>query len=250
MTADLRVFGSIGNIAEFDGSEEWKLYEERLEQYFLANGVENSRRVPVLLSVIGAKSYKIVKDLSDPILPKDRPYSEICDILGGHFTPTVSLFRKRLEFYNLHQKDGESIGNWYVSLKSAAIDCKFGIRLNDVLKDKFVSGLKPGRVLDRICEEDPTITDLKNIVELALKYETTVKNTMADVHKLDAHGWKGRQANGGRINSKKPWKTQRNKAAFCTNRETGAKINCYACGRSNHKLYCGIEHNFYLYYVT
>lgn len=69
---DIRVYGSIGSMAEFDGSEEWKLYEERLEQYFLANGIEKERQVPVLLSVIGSKSYKIVKDLSDPILPKKK----------------------------------------------------------------------------------------------------------------------------------------------------------------------------------
>lgn len=78
---DIRVYGSIGSMAEFDGSEEWKFYEERLEQYFLANEIEKERQVPVLLSVIGSKSYKIVKDLSDPTLPKDRPYDEICDLL-------------------------------------------------------------------------------------------------------------------------------------------------------------------------
>jgi len=47
-------------------------------------------------------------------------------------------------------------------IKSAAIDCNFGIRLNDVLKDKFVSGLK-------LCEEGPEVKTLKSDVELALK---------------------------------------------------------------------------------
>lgn len=75
--SDIYVYGSVSSIAEFDGSEEWKLYEERLEQYFLANGIEKERKVPVLLFVIGRKSYKIVKDLNDPVLPKDRSYKEI-----------------------------------------------------------------------------------------------------------------------------------------------------------------------------
>jgi len=52
--------GSIGCMVRFDGLKGWKLYEERLKQYFLANGIKKERRVPVLLSTIESKSYKIV----------------------------------------------------------------------------------------------------------------------------------------------------------------------------------------------
>ena len=38
---------------------------------------EDGRKVPVLLSVIAIKAYKLVKNLSDRIMPKDRLYSEI-----------------------------------------------------------------------------------------------------------------------------------------------------------------------------
>ena len=38
--------GLIGNISAFDGNVEmWDTYEERLEQYFLVNGLENERKV-------------------------------------------------------------------------------------------------------------------------------------------------------------------------------------------------------------
>jgi len=42
---------SIDNMVRFDGSKEWKLYEELLKQYFLANGIKKERQVPVLLGV-------------------------------------------------------------------------------------------------------------------------------------------------------------------------------------------------------
>lgn len=197
------MFGSIGRMAEFDVSENWKLYEERLEQYFLANRIEKERQVPVLLSVIGSKSSKMVKDLSDPVLPKDRPYEEICDLLCGHFTHTVSLLRKIIDFYNLRQKEDETIGMWFATLKNTSIDCKFCTRLNDVIKDKFVAGLKPGKVLDRICEEDPEAKTLKSIVELALKYEATTKNTTKGIHKLDTQSWRGKQSNSMQFNNNK-----------------------------------------------
>jgi len=44
------VFGSIGTVSEFEAMDDWKLYQERLEQYFLANAIEEGRKVPVLLS--------------------------------------------------------------------------------------------------------------------------------------------------------------------------------------------------------
>lgn len=59
MAKDILILGNIGNVAEFDGSEDWPLYEESLEQYFLANGIEEQRNVPVSLSVIGPRSFKI-----------------------------------------------------------------------------------------------------------------------------------------------------------------------------------------------
>lgn len=59
------VFDSIDTVSEFEATDDWKLYQERLEQYFLTNDIEVRRKVLVLLSVVGLKTYKIIKDLSD-----------------------------------------------------------------------------------------------------------------------------------------------------------------------------------------
>lgn len=91
MTTNIRVLGSISNIEEYNESDDWVVYEEMLDQYFVANRIEDVRRVPVL-SVIGTESYKIMKDLSDLTLPKNRPYAEICDLLKENFTQTISVF--------------------------------------------------------------------------------------------------------------------------------------------------------------
>jgi len=134
-TAGVHVFGSIGKVTVFDDRT---LYQKRLVQYFGANRIEEARKVPVLLSVIGflikILAYKIVKDLSDPILPSKRLCDKICQLLYGHFIPTVSVFRKRIDFYNLRQTDGETCSNWYAEIKNASIQCKFGLRSNDVLR--------------------------------------------------------------------------------------------------------------------
>jgi len=73
----------------------------------------------------------------------------------GNVTPTVPVFQRRIEFYELKQNDRESVGVWFAAIKSVVINCNFRVSLNDVLKDKFVWSLKTNRVLDRLCEKEP-----------------------------------------------------------------------------------------------
>ena len=50
---------TIGSIAEFRAdSEKIELYLERVDLYFTANNLPNDRRVPALLSVLGASAYE------------------------------------------------------------------------------------------------------------------------------------------------------------------------------------------------
>lgn len=47
----------------------------------------------------------------------------------------------------------ETINQWYARIKSKAVTCSFGSQLEDEIKDIFVTDLKIGPVLDRVCEE-------------------------------------------------------------------------------------------------
>ena len=57
----------IGRIGEFDETKEsFTCYKERLTQFFVANEVKNERKVAVFLSVIGPKTYGILRNLVAP----------------------------------------------------------------------------------------------------------------------------------------------------------------------------------------
>jgi len=90
-------------------------------------------------------------------------------------------------------------------------------------------------VLDRLCEEVPEEKTLKNIVELALKYETTTKNATAEFHKLNVEGWKGKQSKGLQFNNKKAGKNQKG-SSFKEKSNTYNEAACYVCGKTNHKF--------------
>ena len=48
---------TIGKIESFDDTKEnWETYVERVEQFFLANDIDDDHKVPTLLSLIGGKN--------------------------------------------------------------------------------------------------------------------------------------------------------------------------------------------------
>ena len=74
-----------GNIGEFNTKcEDWVSYTERLEQYFTANDIkpdQTGKRQAILLSVCGAATYQLIRNLVTPEKPTNKsfaPTSEAC----------------------------------------------------------------------------------------------------------------------------------------------------------------------------
>lgn len=190
------------------------MYEERLEQYFIANYVQDNRKVSVLLTTIGEDAYKTLRDLCDPVLPKDKSYEDLYECLKEQFSPRISVFEERKNFYELKQVTNETVGQWYACIKKNAVNCEFGASLEEKFKDKFVTGLKPGKVLDRVCEEIHR-ANLKDILEVALKRKATMESAsageMTNVNKISMKPKSSESRDGGkgvdaesRLNSRGP----------------------------------------------
>ncbi|XP_053688497.1 uncharacterized protein LOC128737803 [Sabethes cyaneus] len=164
----------IGSIPEFNGSvDDWNVYQERLEQFFEVNEIADNKRVALLISVIGGDSYKTLRDLCNPVLPKNKTFDELCTLLRKQYTPQVAIFRERTNFYNARQEDYENVTQWFGRLKKLSVDCKFGENLEAILLDKFVTGLRTGQIMDRLCEENESLT-LEHALELAVNKECAI----------------------------------------------------------------------------
>ena len=62
-----------GRLEEFDcSSTDIDSYFERLHAFYRANNVRDSAKVDVFLSVVGPKTYKLLKSLIAPALPSDK----------------------------------------------------------------------------------------------------------------------------------------------------------------------------------
>jgi len=140
----------VGTVPEFHVGDDWQSYSERLDQFFITNFVDESRKVAVLITVIGASVYATLKEICDPVLLNTVGYDKLCEILGKQFAPKIAVFRERSVFYQLMQEQNESVNDWYVRIKKGTMKFKFGSNLIDILRDKFVTGLIKGPIADRL----------------------------------------------------------------------------------------------------
>ncbi|KAJ8911814.1 hypothetical protein NQ315_014239 [Exocentrus adspersus] len=132
-------------------------------------------KVATLLSIIGAETYKLLRDLSHPKLPKERKYDELMVLLTKQYGPQVNVWRERRKFYKAKQEINENVADYYARIRSLSVNCNFEKNLTDILKDKLISGLKRGPILDQVCEEE-TDKSLEELVTLALKRENQETN--------------------------------------------------------------------------
>ena len=79
---------TLGQVEPFDLQvDDWVLYAERLEQFFVANGItDDAKKVAVLLTVIGGKAYVCLAAKSTGTHEASRKV--VRDFGGGHERPS------------------------------------------------------------------------------------------------------------------------------------------------------------------
>ncbi|XP_036815479.1 uncharacterized protein LOC118943635 [Oncorhynchus mykiss] len=172
---EVKRMASIGKIDVFDDTQEnWATYIERLEQYFIANDIADNKRVPALLSLIGPKTYSLLRDLTAPLKPSNKTFTEIVEILQNHLSPKPLLIAERFRFHKRDQNEGEGVSTYVAVLKKLSEHCQLGENLNDTLRDRFVCGLKHEHIQKRLLTESE-LTFAK-AVEIAVAMEIATKD--------------------------------------------------------------------------
>ena len=166
---------ALGRIEEFDPAQnDLESYLERLEQYFVANDVKEAKRTAVLLSVIGSKTYEVLKSLVAPDKPSAKSYPDLKAVLLSHFKPKPLTIYERFKFHKAVQKDTENAAQYIAKLRGLAHHCEFGQFLEDSLRDKFVCGLRSIKIQQRLLQTERLT--LKKALDIAQTMENAEMN--------------------------------------------------------------------------
>jgi hypothetical protein len=126
----------LGKIHEFDPEKENIVaYLELLQIYFDMNEIAKGKQVPILLTVIGASNYSLLRSLFSPVTLKEKTFEELATVLKTHFEPKVVILAKRFHFYMHSQETDESIDEFLAALRKLATKCDFGTFLDEALRD-------------------------------------------------------------------------------------------------------------------
>ena len=105
---------TIGKVTKYVVGMDWESYTEQLDFYFLANGVEDTKKKKaVLLTNLPVETYQLAKDLVAPAQLKDEAitYDVIVERMKKQLKPERSALVMRYEFDNRARNSGESVSH-------------------------------------------------------------------------------------------------------------------------------------------
>ena len=199
-----------GQLNEFrPETESIAAYLERVEVFFQANTIAECKQVAVFLSVVGGKTYSLLRDLLSPQKPQEKTLETLFETLKRHFEPKPLVIAERFYFHRKNQGASESIAEYLAELRRLATNCEFGEYLSDALRDRLVCGLRNASIQKRLLSEaNLTLTKAGEIAQGMEAAENNAKRL---------HGEDGTQV-----------------YRVTPPGRTGPEKLCYRCGGANH----------------
>ena len=244
----------------FNPSEErFSAYVRRLEQFFVVNdltasedrktavAVEAKRRA-VLLTSLGPGTFALLEDLLAPCGVADVAYARLVELLTDHFEPGESVILARHRFHTCFREEGESMSAFLSRLRHLARPCKFtccaGI-LDEMLRDRFVSGIQNERLQARLLSEKQLTLGSATVIATAHEAATNQAGEMSRSQSGAAGSAVHRVAGGDRsvAPGRRPVPARGERPAHCTRcmgrRHSSDKCPfrtcvCFSCGKLGH----------------
>ncbi|KAG8191042.1 hypothetical protein JTE90_029485 [Oedothorax gibbosus] len=219
---------TFGTINSYDpGTESWAQYTERLEQFFIANGIDEAdRQRAIFLTVVGPSTYGLLKNLLSPVLPTARTLEQLIAVLDQHFDPAPSEIVERFRFNARVRKGGESISTFIAELRRLAKKCNYGQSLDTMLRDRIVCGIQDEAIQRKLLSENALT--LARATEIALSMEMAAKNAgdlkvalVSDANFVQRKS----MPNKAKVKRKPPPSTTPARAG----------VRCNRCGADNHR---------------
>lgn len=240
-----------GMLGAFRAEDDFIIFAARFKHFCAANGIEEEgKKIAQLLGRLSEDVFRTVKNLAYPTVPEEKTLNELIELLKQHYSPQVNTYRERIEFYRASQSTGESTSEWYARIKGLSVNCEF-TNLVAILKDRFISGMKQGKVLDRLVEED-VARPIADLLRIARSREMADENSSTCIQAIRGYGGKSdykgpAQTYSGKSDYKTLAQTQRGPQHFVQHSRRTAdgpyggqrqrRDGCKCCGRS-HKGQC------------
>ena len=166
MVSDIREMAAAiyCDIDQFDLDDEqaatlWEEWCERLEQHFIANGLDKTKTEDkpkckaIFLSRVGRKCYSLLRTLCHPEKPSTKTLGQLQTLVKEHLSPAPIVIAERFVFFNRRQTADESVADFLNALRRLAETCSFEGFRDQALRDMFVIGLRDRETQGKLLKE-------------------------------------------------------------------------------------------------
>lgn len=155
-------------------------YSDCFEYFVEANSLYEEKLVPTFLSVMGAKTFNLLRSWVLPDKPSDRTYDETVATLARPTRPLI--IAERFRFHKRNQEEGESVTMFVASLKTLAEHCEFNEVLNEAIRHRLVCGLRSEVIQKRLLTQN--VLTLERAIEISMSVELATEKA----HRLSSSG--------------------------------------------------------------
>lgn len=217
------MFSMIGQLMPFDVNSSWSMYQERVEFYFVANGItDNEIKRAVLLTAIGDKAYGILRSLVTPLFPKDLSFDQISAKLRAHFEPKPNEIVQRFHFRSRMQKKDESIADFVADLRKLSENCNF-LELDNMIRDQIVCGVYDEGLQKRLfAESNLTLT---KAFEIATSFEAAGRSVQVVRVPLSEQS-----STVNKVDQRGKFANRKGKSKHYSNKSDLTNRSCFRCG--------------------
>ena len=96
----------------------------------------------MFLSVIGGRTYSLLRNLLAPAKPSEKELDYLTATLKNHYEPKKIVIAERFHFHRRNQAVGESIADYVAELRRLSTHCRFEAYLEQALRDRLVCGIR------------------------------------------------------------------------------------------------------------
>lgn len=157
-------------------SETFQLYLERFEMFTIANDIkDDAKKKATFLSLIGSKTYSLLRSLAAPDKPKDKSLADLTKLLTDHLSPAPLEIAETYRFHQRSQQPGESVNQFIAHLRALSEHCNFGANYRSrALRDRFVCGISSDSARRKLLSEADLTLD--RALEIARSMEQADKD--------------------------------------------------------------------------
>ncbi|KAJ1140513.1 hypothetical protein NDU88_006864 [Pleurodeles waltl] len=155
----------------------WEEWCEYFKNYISAIDDEEElsaeKKYKILLHCLGPGGLKVFKNINKKLRQDGQGdlYSNALEDLDNYYGPRVCVAVDRYKFFHRKQGKDEPVEDYVAALKNLAINCKFGILHDELIRDQIVMQASNSSIQDNLWAKGES--SLQEIIDIVKRAELT-----------------------------------------------------------------------------